>query len=80
MMMTRPAVFIMLPSAFHFKDVLLTNAHFSRSSLNAAMMCVEAVTCIRSDSVKNRSSVFLSTGAFPFIHRQPKKGPSQRKP
>jgi hypothetical protein len=30
-------------------------------------MCAEAETCIRSDSVKNRSSAFLSTVMFPLF-------------
>jgi hypothetical protein len=64
-MMTRPAVFTMLPSDFHFKAVLWTNPYFSRSLLKGAMTCVEAETCMRSDSVKNISRTFLSTNTPP---------------
>ena len=61
MMMTRPAVLTMLLSDFHFKPVLRINPCLTRSALKGAMMCVEALTCMRSDSVKKISRVFLST-------------------
>lgn len=53
MMMTRPAVFTVLPWVFHFSVPLLINPCFSRSSQKGAMICMEAETRIRSDSVKN---------------------------
>ncbi len=74
MMMTRPAVFTMLPWDFHFKVVLLIKPYFSRSFQKGAMMCMEAETCIRSDSVKNKSRLFLSTGPLPLIQGESQEG------
>jgi len=74
MMMTRPAVFTMLPWGFHFRVVLLINPCFSRSSQKGVMMCVEAETCIKSDSVKNKLRTGLFTDTLPFIQGKPLKG------
>jgi hypothetical protein len=37
-------------------------------------MCMEAETCIRSDSVKNRSRPFLSTDTLPLIQGESQEG------
>jgi hypothetical protein len=72
MIMMRPAVLTIHPWDFHFRAVLLISPCRSRSSLKGTMTWVDAVTCIRSDSVKNRSRFFRSTKNSPFtVHRCP---------